>query len=100
MLFARAPGVGRDAAQLVGDLRLAAPGSAINAGSPKIVRQARATGQRRSLITEACVGISLIEETEDNVFLASLRIDCLGAIEVPQRPFVFAQMPMNQAARK
>ena len=92
-------GICRDASQLVGNLRFAPAGSAADAGSPKVVRQAGATGQRAGLIAEARVEVCLIEQTEHNVLLPPLRIDGLAAIEVFQRLFVLAQMPINQAAR-
>src|SRR5580704_11640971 len=92
-----APRLRRDAAQLGGHLRFVAGGSAVEPGSPMIVRQSRATIERACLVAQMRVTIGLIEQGNP-LSLPFFRIDRFAAAKIRQGIDVFAELPINPAA--
>ncbi len=52
LLHALTPDIRGDVVQLVGNIRFTAAGSAVNAGGPKVIRQARTIGEGGRFIAE------------------------------------------------
>lgn len=68
------------------------------ARSPEVVREASAAGERSALIAKACVGVCLVEKTED-VGFPLLGINRLATIKVIARVLILSQMAVNETAR-